>query len=146
MRRWFVVQLVMIGLLTGGCSPGAASPSARASAPATGPSASPTDAPSSPARAPLPSGFPVLAGAVGVAMPNDDPGLIGLWSSDAQGSAAYDFYAAALPAAGYPIIGLYPGGAAAALRFRVSDGAIWQMVARDGGNGTVAIEIRLDRP
>jgi hypothetical protein len=95
---------------------------------------------------PLPSGFPVLPGAVPAAMVNDDPGLIGLWNSDQLGSTAYDFYVSALPAAGYPIVGLYPGGGVALIRFRTASGAIWQMVAHGGPGGTEAIEIRLDRP
>jgi hypothetical protein len=79
-------------------------------------------------------------------MPDDDPGLIALWQSDQAGSAAYDFYAAALPAAGYRIVGLYPGGEVALIRFGASDGEIWQMVARATPDGSLAIEIRLDRP
>jgi len=89
----------------------------------------------------------VLASAVSVPMPKDDAGLIGLWESDQTGSAAYDFYVEALPAAGYPIVGLYPGGAVALIRFRAPDGEVWQMVARRMAAGTTtAIEIRLDRP
>ena len=52
----------------------------------------------------------MLPGAAPVAMPNDDPGLIGLWTTDLPGSGAYDFYVVALPAAGYPIVAVYPGG------------------------------------
>jgi hypothetical protein len=78
-------------------------------------------------------------------LPDDDPGLIGLWETDEQGSAAYDFYVGALPAAGYPIVGLYPGGAVALIRFQVG-AAVWQMVAHGASDGLVAIEIRLDRP
>jgi hypothetical protein len=96
-------------------------------------------------RRPLPPGFPVLPGAIAVEMPSDDPGLIGLWESEELGSAAYDFYVGALPAAGYPIVGLYPGGAAALIRFE-SQGEVWQMVAHGMTDGRVAIEIRLDRP
>ena len=81
-----------------------------------------------------------------VPMPGDDPGLIGLWESEQAGSAAYDFYATALPAAGYPIVGLYPGGEFAIIRFRAPTGDVWQMVARGTPEGRVAIEIRLDRP
>jgi hypothetical protein len=152
MRRGSVLQLASLVILAIGCSlgPGASpspSPSAPSpSAPATQQSAAPMASTSGPQRVPLPSGFPILPGSVPVAMPNDDSGLIGLWSTDQAGSAAYDFYAAALPEAGYPIVGLYPGGAAAVIRFTLPDGAIWQMLAHDGGNGTVAIEVRLDRP
>ena len=81
-----------------------------------------------------------------VPMPEDDAGLIGLWESDQAGSAAYDFYVEALPAAGYPIVGLYPGGAVALIRFRVPDGEVWQVVARGTADGMTAIEVRLDRP
>ena len=97
-------------------------------------------------RLPLPSGFPVLPGAVAVVLPVDDPGLLGLWESDQLGSAAYDYYRVALPQAGYPIVGLYPGGDVAVIRFRARGGEIWQMVAHGAPGGLVAIEVRLDRP
>jgi len=142
-----VLQLVMLGVLAGGCAVGAGTPpSPNASAGASAPSVEPTDSASPAEHVPLPSGFPILPGAASVVLPNDDSGLIGLWSSDRPGSAAYDFYATALPAAGYPIVGLYPGGAVALIRFGRPDGSTWQMVAHDAGDGTVAIEIRLDRP
>ena len=99
-----------------------------------------------PGRIALPSGFPVLEGAVPAALPADDPGLIAAWTSDRLGSAAYDFYAGSLPAAGYPIVGLYPGGGVAVIRFRAPNGTIWQVVAHGGPTGRVTIEIRLDRP
>lgn len=142
----FVLVAVLVA-----CGRGAAmsSPTTRQSAAATPPTDAPTGAePASSAtadRIPLPSGFPVLPGAVPMNMADDDPGLIGLWSSDQRGSAAYDFYVSALPAAGYPIVGLYPGGDVALIRFRSGD-AIWQMVAHGGAGGTEAIEVRLDRP
>lgn len=136
-----VARLVLVAILAGGCSMGASgSPPGSA---ATG--ASPTEA-SAGASFSLPSGFPVLPGAEPVAVPRDDPGLIGLWETDQAGSAAYDFYAGALPAAGYPIVGLYPGGEFAIIRFQGPTGDVWQMVARGTPEGRVAIEIRLDRP
>ena len=85
-------------------------------------------------------------GAAPIAMPEDDPGLIGLWTTGVRGSGAYDFYLEALPAAGYRIVAVYPGGAAAVIRFGLPDGAIWQVVTRAGPDATVAIEVRLDRP
>jgi hypothetical protein len=97
-------------------------------------------------RVALPSGFPVLPGAAPAALPADDPELIAAWTSDRLGSTAYDFYAGALPASGYPIIGLYPGGDVAVIRFHVPDGSIWQMVAHGGATGLATIEIRMDRP
>ena len=80
-----------------------------------------------PGRVALPSGFPVLPGAAPAALPADDPGLIAAWTSDQLGSSAYDFHAASLAAWGYPIVGLYPGGDVALIRFRAADGATWQM-------------------
>jgi len=97
-------------------------------------------------RTQLPSGFPVLPGALPLPMPDDDPGLIGLWESGHFGSAAYDFYVTALPAAGYPIVGTYPGGEVAIIRFGAAEGEIWQMVTRTASDGLLVIEIRLDRP
>lgn len=133
-----VARLLLVTILVAGCS--AASTESPTKSPPT--EASATVSPSFS----LPSGFPVLPGAVPLPVPRDDPGLIGLWETERAGSAAYDFYAEALPAAGYPILGLYPGGEFAIIRFRAQTGDLWQMVARGTPEGRVAIEIRLDRP
>ena len=122
------------------------SPSPNASAAVAGPSASSEGSPPLVQRRPLPSGFPVLPGAVSMPMPQDNAGLIGLWESDQVGSAAYAFYVAALPEAGFPIVGLYPGGEVALIRFSVPDGEIWQVVSRATPDGRLAVEVRLDRP
>ena len=151
-RRRSVLPVLLLVAVGAACGHGA-----EVSSPTTGQSAAVSLAAETPtptqrasgsvaARVPLPSGFPVFPGAVAVAMADDDPGLIGLWSSDRPGSAAYDFYVSALPTAGYPLVGLYPGGDVALIRFRAGGGAIWQMVAHGGTGGTEAIEIRLDRP
>jgi hypothetical protein len=87
----------------------------------------------------------VLPGAARQALPAADPGLIALWETDRPGSAAYDFYVAALPAAGYPIAGLHPGGDVALIRFGMPDGSVWQVVTHGTQGGGVAIEVRLDR-
>lgn len=136
-RRY--VALALAAALIAGCGH-----DPEGSAPAV--ASQPLTSASAPQRVPLPRGFPVPAGAVPVAMPDDDPGLIGLWATEVRGSAAYDFYAAALPAAGYRIVAVYPGGAAAVIRFSLPDGAIWQVVTRPAPEGPVAIEVRLDRP
>ena len=88
----------------------------------------------------------MVPGATPASPQDSDPGLIALWESDQAGSAAYDFYVDALPAAGYPIVGVYPGGEVALIRFLAPDGQVWQMVAHGLADGTVAIEVRLDRP
>jgi hypothetical protein len=137
-----IPRLVLVAIVAGGCTTGgSSSPSSSASS-----NVSSGQSRSAVVRTPLPSGFPVLAGATSVPPADDDPGLIALWQSDQIGSAAYDFYVNALPAAGYPIVGLYPGGAFALIRFRAPDGQVWQMVAHGTSDGTVAIEVRLDRP
>jgi len=147
MRRSAILVLVQLAILVAGCSvAGSGSPSDDEPAQGSSPSASAGPSSSVVERRPLPNGFPVPPGAVAVAMPPDDPGLIGLWEGDQVGSAPYDFYVAALPAAGYPVVGLYPGGEVALIRFSAHGGEVWQMVAHGAGDGRVAIEIRLDRP
>lgn len=143
MRASSIVHLLLLAGLTAGCGAPTerGSPSAAASADASG-----TAAASSVERAQLPEGFPVLPGAVPAAMPDDDPGMIALWTTDQPGSATHDFYVTALPSAGYRILGLYPGGEWAIIRFALPNGAIWQVVAHDTGDGQAAIEVRWDRP
>jgi len=146
MRPSFVVPLGLVAALLSACDPGDGSASAALPEPSPPGSLAASAPASPPPRIPLPRGFPVPPAAVPVAMPNDDPGLIGLWTNGVSGSGAYEFYRAALPAAGYSIVAAYPGGAAAVIRFRLPDGAIWQLVTRAGPGGSVAIEVRLDRP
>ena len=143
---------VLMTIIVAGCSMAeVSSPSGRASPPGPSQPPSPSAAAAASAsaslaeRQPLPTGFPVLAGAVAVAMPRDDPGLIGLWESDQVGSAAYDFYVEALPTAGYPITGLYPGGDVAMIRFQAANG-VWQLISHASAEGGTTIEVRLDRP
>ncbi len=139
--------LVLLVVVAAGCSMApTGSPPADASASRSSPSASAGPSRSAEVRRHLPDAFPVMPGAVSVPLPDDDPGLIASWESDRVGSAAYDFYAEALPAAGYPIVGLYPGGEIAVIRFGMPDGEVWQMVAHGTPEGSVAIAIRLDRP
>jgi len=147
MHRTPTWSFVLLIILVAGCSLAevaspseAASPGGSSRSPSAGPSASLVE------REPLPSGFPVLAGAVAAAMPADDPGLIGLWESDQVGSVAYDFYVDALPAAGYPIVGLYPGGDVALIRFQAVSGDVWQLIAHGSADGGTTIEVRRDRP
>ena len=147
MHALSIRALVLVAILCGGCLTEVdGEPSESASLLPSTPSAAVLPSPSAVERRTVPPGFPVLPGAVAVDMPADDPGLIGLWESDQLGSAAYDFYVTALPAAGYPIVGLYPGGDVALIRFAASGGEIWQMVAHGATNGRAEIEVRLDRP
>ncbi|MEO8251153.1 MAG: hypothetical protein ABI978_00575 [Chloroflexota bacterium] len=143
MLRFPVLAIVLGAIVAAGCGVDGAGESTASFAE---PASSPTPRASTIDRVPLPSGFPVFPGAVPLPLPDDDRGLIAVWRSEQLGAAAYDFYAAALEPAGYPIVGLYPGGDAALIRFRTPGGAIWQIVAQSGANGTTTIEIRLDRP
>jgi hypothetical protein len=145
MRRSSIVSVALLAGAVAGCS---AAPSGSASGPAPPGSAEPRASAGRSIfeRVALPDGFPVLPGAIPVPMPDDDPGLIALWETDQAGSAAFDFYVNALPAAGYPVVGLYPGGEFAVIRFGVPGDAIWQVVTRATPGGRTAVEVRLDRP
>ena len=86
----------------------------------------------------LPPGFPAPPQATRRERSEDDPTTVASWTSDAAGSAVYDFYIQALPAAGYPTTELVPGGSVAVIRFRVRDGSTWQLVlSREPGGGTL---------
>lgn len=108
--------------------------------------ASPASAASSASNVELPAGFPVLPGAVpDQFLPADDPGIIARWSSDQVGPVAYDFYVDALPAAGYPTMGLFPGGAVAIILFQAPSGERWELVLTLD-DGQTRIEVRTAQP
>jgi len=140
--------LLLLGavlLLLGACSALVGDPSLTAP-PSDLPSATPsaTVAPSPDTRPGLPGSFPVMPGAVAAELPAD-PTVIASWTVDRVGSAAYDFYASALPRAGFRVAGLYPAERAAIIRFDAPDGEIWQLLAEQVGDGT-RITVRTDRP
>ena len=135
MRRSLPAHLALVVTLISGCSVDAVG-SASLAAPSN----------PSPQRIPLPSGFPVPPGASPLVMPSDDPGLIGLWTIDAAGSAAYDFFLRALPAAGFPITGAAAGDIVAEFQFRVPGGATLQIDISANPKLTTRIEVRLPRP
>jgi len=139
------LALVAAGVGACGTGPNPSPESAAASTVATSPEAA-SPAGSALPLPELPSGFPVLPGSLPSAVPGDDPGLIAAWTTGHDGLAAYDFYAAELPAAGYAIEGLYPGGEFAVIRFRVADGQTWQLVVHAPPSGRVELQVRLDRP
>ena len=118
---------------TAGASPSPAAASATGSATST-----------VKARPALPAGFPVMPGATAATLPND-PTLIARWTVNELGSAAYDFYVSALPAAGFPLVGLYPAERSALIRFGAAGGAVLQLVAEQVGSGT-EITVQTDRP
>jgi hypothetical protein len=150
--NWIVAGAVLAGSL-GACAPPKASTASSAvlgspsavSSPSAGASRavrSSADASAS-GRPVLPAAFPVMPGAVAVDLP-DDPTLIARWTIATVGSAAYDFYSAALLQEGYPIVGLYPAEHAALIRFQGPGGTVWQLVAEQVGEGT-QITVQTDR-
>lgn len=141
MRCSSLVLIGVVAALLSACSLDADRSVSRASAP-VGPSPSVA----APQRVPLPAGFPVPTGASPVALPNDDPGLIGLWTMDAGGSAAYDFFLQALPAAGFPISGAYAGDTVAQFFFTIPGGATLQIDLSSAPDQTTRIDVRLPRP
>jgi hypothetical protein len=64
--------------------------------------------------------------------------------TETLGSGAYDFYERELPKVGYRIVGLFPGGGGAVIRF-VADDVIWQ-VAITQVNDRTQISLQTDRP
>jgi len=140
-----ITGLLLIAALAA-CGPGQ-SPSARpsgSSPPAGSPASTATGSPI--VRRELPSGFPVIEGAVALPLPDDDPGLIARWTTDVVGAPAYDFYVERLPADGYPIEGLYPGDAFALIRFIGPRDELWQLIMQTVDLAITEIELRLDRP
>lgn len=150
MHRFRPITALLLVTALVGCTPGSspsASPSARPSNSSTpaGSSAATASA-SAVVRHELPSGFPVIAGAVALPLPTDDPGLIARWTSDLVGTPVYDFYVEWLPASGYPIEGLYAGGALAQIRFSGPGNEVWQLIMQTTDLAITVIEVRLDRP
>ena len=124
---------------------GAPSPGLDGSAP-TAASRPPSAAASAPASAlpAVPAGFPVAPGAAPLGVGEHGAGLIAAWETDEVGPVVYDFYLAALPTAGFEVIGAYPGGAAATIRFRA--GAAVLDVSLTGGLEGTVIELRVPEP
>jgi hypothetical protein len=138
----WVLTLVLVG--AAGCrvtAPPTPSP------PTPSPRTLPTASGLASAMPALPVDFPIMPGAVAEDPLEGGPDLIAGWTTGAAGPRVYDFYMSSLPAAGYPIEGLYPGGSVAIIRCRAPDGAIWQVVITgDEASLGTHIQLRLDRP
>jgi hypothetical protein len=121
--------LLLVGALAGCASPGATG-SGSASAHATA-SASAGHS----ELAGVPAGFPIMPGSTAVEPLPTEPGLLGRWTQPVNGSVVYRFFVDALPAAGFRVDQLLPGGAVAVIRFTTAggDGLDLQLTAaRDG--------------
>jgi hypothetical protein len=84
----------------------------------------------------VPDGFPVMPGADPVTPVPSEPGLLARWTTAANGSDVYDFYVDALPVAGFDVLGQFPGGAAAIIRFGTPDGTDLDVSLTANGDGT----------
>jgi hypothetical protein len=146
-RRGVLVVAVSSVVLTG-CGPAASSSPSDGATPrisaSTLPSASALASLGQASRPKLPVDFPVPAGAQTTTLPGD-PSVIARWTYGKAGSDAYDFYVQALPGAGYTILGQFPGGGGAVIRFQLADGRIWQVVTEPDG-GRTRITVQTDRP
>jgi len=100
----------------------------------------PTPAPSLPA---VPAGLPVMPGAHATDPPTE-PGSIARWTVDAIGPDVYSYYLDALPDAGFAILGRFPGGNVAIIRFATPDGDTFDLALVGEGDGDqVRISLRL---
>lgn len=149
MRQPAAIGLLGLAILLSACGVeghGTAEATALASRPpATASTSDPASLQASEVRPALPSGFPVALGAAPQQPPAEDPSVVAQWLLDAVGSGPYDYYLAALPAAGYLIVGRYPAEQAALVRFEIAPGTIWQLLLEGTGNGT-RITVQTDRP
>ncbi len=134
---------LMAGCSTAPSSSASSSPSESAATSSTA-GASGSDSPVSSQRPSPPAGFPVFPGASEAPVPADDTGVAARWSTGTLGSGAYDFYQRELPKAGYRILGLFPGGGGAVIRFAADD-VEWQVEITQV-NDRMQISLQTDRP
>ncbi len=139
-----VVPALVLLLAACGRAEPSSSPASISLAPSVSPSPSP--APASTRRvATVPEGFPVFPGASPLPRPGD-PSAIAAWEAGRVGSDGYRFYEEALPRHGFPIVGLYPGGAGAIIRFALPGGEVRQLLLEPTPEGRMRITLRLDVP
>ena len=137
MDRCRAAGLALLAALVACTSPGPTATSSVGDPVTVSPSAGATGPPS------LPADFPIMSGSVAVEPLPQEPGLLGRWTSPADGSQAYAFFVEALPASGFRIDELLPGGSAAVIRFATAGGELLDLQLIAAGNGT---RIDLRRP
>lgn len=120
---------------------GSPSPSVAGPTPGSPGSSTGTPGPTTPG---LPAGFPLMRGMVA-----DDPlptesGLIGRWTTEANGAEVFAFLKDALPAAGFRVDLLGPGDTVAVIRFTPPRGQQLQIDLGQAGADTF-MELRLPR-
>jgi hypothetical protein len=127
-------------LLLAACGPLATATSSQEAAATSSPAASST--PGASVSTAVPAGFPVMPASEAVLPLPDDPQLLARWTTTASGAQVYDFYVHALPAAGFRIDQLAPGGEAAIIRVSRPAGPPLEVSLTAQGDGT-RIDLRL---
>jgi len=92
----------------------------------------------------VPAGFPLMAGMQPDEPLPAEPGLIGRWTTSANGADVFAFLQSELPKAGYRIDLAAPGDTVAVIRFTPPGGRQLQIDLAQQGAGT-ALELRLPR-
>ena len=134
---------VVAAVLLAGCAGEPPSPTISL-APSVAPSTTPSPELSLPEEPAVPAGFPVMPGMHEDRPLPNQPGLIGRWTTEANGAEVYAFLEEALPAAGYRIDLLGPGDTVAVIRFTPPGGEQLQIDLGQAGTGTY-VELRLPR-
>ena len=134
-----VLSLALIPILLAACGPLATATSSR-EAVATDTAAAST--PGASVSGTVPARFPVMPASEAVLPPPDDPQLLARWTTTASGAQVYGFYVQALPAAGFQIDQLAPGGEAAIIRVSSPAGPPLEVSLTAQGDGT-RIDLRL---
>ncbi|HEX2141261.1 MAG TPA: hypothetical protein VHK28_03140 [Candidatus Limnocylindria bacterium] len=144
---WAAARLAVAMVALAACSPSPDSPSPSAGLLSDSPRPDASEAVSSSAepsaRVPgeLPAGFPVPPGAESRTI---QPGerIIARWQLNDHGSAAYDYFLRELPAAGFTVEAVAPGGAAASIRITTPHGEKLQIDLV----GTQPVQVELGPP
>ena len=143
-RCWVLVGILALAAGCGGPQPTAGIPSRTPVSPAPSPVMSATARPTYRASpsVELPADFPVPDG-LAAASPSagDTTDLIARWTSTRTGAAIYNEFVDALPAAGYRIREVFPGGAAAVIRIDAPAGGVWELSLF--GTDSLTVELRV---
>jgi hypothetical protein len=131
MDRFRLTALALLAALVACSSPG---PDATSSV--GEPAATVSPSPGATGLAGVPADFPIMPGSEAVVSLPDEPGLLGRWTSTANGAKVYAFFVEALPAAGYRIDELLPGGSVAVIRFSSASGVRLDLQLTAAGDGT----------
>jgi hypothetical protein len=147
-RSWVLAEIGCVALALAACLGPIGTPTntvGDATTAVPSPTAGPTTAPPGPG---LPAGFPLMPGMRADEPLPEDEGLIGRWTTPANGAEVFDFLKTALPRAGYRIDLLGPGDTVAVIRFTPPGGQRLQIDLGQAGSGAGAstfMELRLPR-